>query len=149
MGDAAPPILEASAIPSSSAFVMSESAGRLRRIGCTVNSEFVVHLYNSYLNNREAQDRRRNVADPHACKHSDKHVCKEHGSRLRPSLTKNKGSHHLCNIVLGQSCSNGEAAKQKHDNGCPHCSEDIACCLLRFEPAVRHRITSDNTQRDS
>lgn len=34
MGDAAPPMLEDSAIPKRSALVMSESAGRLRRMGC-------------------------------------------------------------------------------------------------------------------
>lgn len=34
IGDAAPPMLEDRAIPRSSAFVISESAGRLRRIGC-------------------------------------------------------------------------------------------------------------------
>lgn len=33
MGDAAPPMLDARAIPSSRALVMLESAGRLRRIG--------------------------------------------------------------------------------------------------------------------
>lgn len=33
MGDAAPPMLEESAMPMSSALVMSESAGRLRRMG--------------------------------------------------------------------------------------------------------------------
>jgi hypothetical protein len=33
MGDAAPPMLDESAMPMSSALVISESAGRLRRMG--------------------------------------------------------------------------------------------------------------------
>jgi hypothetical protein len=37
MGEAAPPMLEARAMPRSNAFVMLESAGRLRRIGCLVS----------------------------------------------------------------------------------------------------------------
>jgi hypothetical protein len=38
MGEAAPPMLDARAIPRSSAFVMLESAGRLRRMGCLVST---------------------------------------------------------------------------------------------------------------
>ena len=36
MGDAAPPMLDANAMPSSSALDMLLSAGRLRRMGCTM-----------------------------------------------------------------------------------------------------------------
>lgn len=36
IGDAAPPMLEDRAMPSKRAFVMSDSAGRLRRMGCTL-----------------------------------------------------------------------------------------------------------------
>jgi hypothetical protein len=41
MGEAAPPMLEERAMPRRRALVMSESAGRLRRMGC--GGELVLH----------------------------------------------------------------------------------------------------------
>lgn len=75
MGDAAPPMLDARAIPRSSALVMSESPGRLRRIGLNSQQCYSLREPISYLDNGKTEDGRRNVADPHASEHSHEHVC--------------------------------------------------------------------------
>lgn len=100
MGDAAPPMLEERAMPMRSALVMSESAGRLRRMGCDVSWMRMFWKVLAYLDDREAQHGRGNVADPHTGKHGDEHVDHEDGPWLRSGLAKDKGSHHLGDVVL-------------------------------------------------
>ncbi len=96
----------------------------------------------TYLNDREAQHRRSDVADPHACEHCDEHVGEEDSSWFRSSFTQNKCGHHLGNIVFGKRSCNGEASQKQHDDGRPHGSEYIACCSFGAKSLVRLNITA-------
>lgn len=101
MGDAAPPMLDDSAMPRSNAFVMSESAGRLRRMGCILLAwKTSMRRRRTYLDDGEAQYWCCDITDPHTSKHSNEHVSEEDSPRLRSSLAQNKCSHHLRNVVL-------------------------------------------------
>jgi len=83
MGEAAPPMFEASAMPRIKALENSESDGRLRRSGYTVPvTEGTPGLYlGTHLNNRKAENRRCDIADPHAEYHCNEHVSDENCTR--------------------------------------------------------------------
>jgi hypothetical protein len=53
-----------------------------------------------YLDDGEAEHGCGDVANPHTSKHGDEHVDQQNGPWLRSSLAKDKGSHHLGDIVL-------------------------------------------------
>lgn len=76
IGEAEPPMFAESAMPRSKAFVMSLSAGRLRRIGWTENQHNSTRYSDirSHLNDAKTKHWCRNIADPHAGEHRHAHV---------------------------------------------------------------------------
>jgi hypothetical protein len=55
----------------------------------------------THLDDAEAQNGGSNIANQHAGKSSDKHVRKDHGSRLRAGLAEDKGCNALVDLALG------------------------------------------------
>lgn len=100
-----------------------------------------------YLDDGEAQHGCCDIADPHTSKHGNKHVGEQDSPWLCSSLTQNKGSHHLGNVVLGQSSGNGKATKEKHDDWSPHSRENVTCRVLRVQPLMSV-IASYNVEGD-
>lgn len=86
----------------------------------------------SYLYNGETQDRGRDVADPHTGDHGDKHVGYEDCSRPSARFAEDKGGHKFGDMVLGESCCNGEAPQEQHDNWSPHGRKEMCRRILRF-----------------
>lgn len=140
IGEAAPPMLAARAMPRIRALEKRESEGRLRRRGCRGYGQF--YLFTSrkasrcwdftYLNDRETKYRRCDVADPHACNHRHKHVCKQHGPRLGTGFAQEIGCHELSNVVLGKGSRDSEATEKKHDDRRPHRCKDVLGRILRM-----------------
>lgn len=97
----------------------------------------------THLNNRKAQHRRRNIANPHARKHGDKHIRQQYSAWLRAGFTQHKRRHHLRNVVLRQGRGDGEAAKQQHNHGRPHGREDVAGGVLGVEAVVGCVVADD------
>jgi len=102
----------------------------------------------AYLNDGKAEHRRSDIAYPHTGEHCYKHACEQDVSRFRACLAEHERSHHLCNVVFRQCCSNGEATKKKHDDWCPHSTEHIRSRCLALETVVWFCISSDYLKHD-
>lgn len=92
MGEAIPPMLEARAMPRMSAFENGDLDGRVRRMGCggpVSHATQVGETKDAHLDERVAQNRRRDVRDPHAGEAGDEHVGEQDGARLRAGEREN------------------------------------------------------------
>lgn len=108
MGEAAPPMLAARAIPRRRALIMGESLGRLRRMGCDHQVRYVGGSGEwgkgrevTYLDDGEAEDGRSDITDPHAGEHGDEHARQQDVSGLGAGFAKDKGGHHFRDVVFG------------------------------------------------
>ena len=110
IGEAAPPIFEARAMPRMRALEKLESEGRLRSRGLlesrVSSGSWILFTRKGkgrryrYLNDRVAEDRSSDIAYPHTGDHCHEHVGNEHDVGLRACLAEYKGGHELCNVIL-------------------------------------------------
>lgn len=114
IGEAAPPMLEARAIPRMRALEKLESEGRLRRSGWMLGQSLSRHESKgkTYLDDRETQYWRCDITNPHAENHSNKHVGNQNSPGSCTCFAENESSHHLSNMKLRKCCCNCEAPKQ-------------------------------------
>jgi hypothetical protein len=93
---------------------MFESDGRVRNMGCEEKLDMYVEngiILITYLNDGKTKNGSSYVADEHRRKGGNKHISKQHSSRLRAGFAQDERRKALVNFTLGQGSSEGKTAK--------------------------------------